>query len=279
MIVGAIARESWRAIGTTAVVCVTDPYGLDEARRILTAELDRIDRAASHYREDSELTLVQQHSGTDVAVSDLLIEAMNAALLSAAATGGLVDPTKGLGCCWRDVSVSAHTVRIPPGAQLDLGATGKAFAADRAAAQIGAALPGAGVLVSLGGDIATAGPAPAGGWPVFVTDDHRSGTEAEGQTINLHSGALATSGTAVRTGPDGRGHHIIDPRSGASAATPWRTASVLADTCVAANTASTASIILGSDAPDWLMRHRFSARLVGHGGDVVTVGDWPGGHP
>jgi thiamine biosynthesis lipoprotein len=278
MIVGAVVRESWAAIGTTAVVCVTDPYGMDKARSILTAELERIDRAASHYREDSELAQVQRHSGTEVAVSDLLIEAMNAALRSAAVTGGLVDPTKGFGCSWRDVSVSTHTVRIPPGAQLDLGATGKAFAADRAAAQIAAALPDAGVLVSLGGDIATAGPAPAGGWPVFVTDDHRSGPEAQGQTINLQAGALATSGTTVRTGPGGRGHHIIDPRVGRPATTPWRTASVLAETCVAANTASTASIILGTDAPSWLTRHGRSARLVGHGGDVVTVGDWPDGN-
>ena len=39
---------------------------------------------------------------------------------------------------------------------------------------------GCGVLVSLGGDIATAGPAPAGGWRIHVTDDHRSDATAPG---------------------------------------------------------------------------------------------------
>jgi thiamine biosynthesis lipoprotein len=49
----------------------------------------------------------------------------------------------------------------------------------------------------------------------------------------------------------------------------------LAETCVDANTASTASIILGSGAPDWLARHGFAARLVGHDGDVLRIGEWP----
>ena len=48
------------------------------------------------------------------------------------------------------------------GTILDLGATAKAWAADLAAAAIHGRL-GCGTLVSLGGDIAVAGPAPAGG--------------------------------------------------------------------------------------------------------------------
>ena len=45
---------------------------------------------------------------------------------------------------------------MPAGTQLDLGATAKAVAADRCARLVHDAL-GTGVLVSLGGDIATAG--------------------------------------------------------------------------------------------------------------------------
>ena len=55
----------------------------------------------------------------------------------------------------------------------------------------------------------------------------------------------------------------------------WRTVSVAAATCVDANTASTAAIIRGERAPGWLARQRLPARLVGHGGEIVTVAGWP----
>ncbi len=96
-----------------------------------------------------------------------------------------------------ELDTALHTVRVPRGVVLDLGATAKAWAADRAAQAIHAAC-GCGVLVSLGGDLATAGAAPAGGWRIHVTDDHRAGPLAPGQTVAVASGGLATSSTAVR---------------------------------------------------------------------------------
>jgi thiamine biosynthesis lipoprotein len=44
---------------------------------------------------------------------------------------------------------------------------------------------------------------------------------------------------------------------------------------VDANTASTAAIVLGEDAPDWLRRHGLPARLVRTDGTVVRVVGWP----
>ena len=168
-----------------------------------------------------------------------------------------------------------RTVRIPRGVELDLGATGKAFAADRAARRIAAAIE-QGVLVGLGGDIAVAGSPPAGGWPVRVTDDHRD-LDGAGPTIALRSGGLATSSTTVRRWlvEGGERHHIVDPRSGASAAEVWRTASVAAATCADANAGSTAAIVLGEAAPAWLARSGLAARLVRREGGVVGVANWP----
>ena len=123
---------------------------------------------------------------------------------------------------WRVVEIdkAVRTVRIPSGVVLDLGATAKALAADRAATRIHEDL-GCGVLVSLGGDISTAGEAPMGGWSIGVCDDGAAGPNSvEGQTVSLSCGALATSSTQVRrwAGPDGEErHHIIDPRLGRSA--------------------------------------------------------------
>ncbi len=158
-----------------------------------------------------------------------------------------------------------------------MGATAKALAADRAAAAGTLAARGSGVLVALGGDIATGGSPPAGGWIVRVTDDHRdAGGEAD-QTIALHDGGLATSSvTARRWMHHGKvQHHIIDPRDGRPVEPVWRTVSVAAATCADANIASTASIVLGHRAPDWLSAHGLPARLVAVDGTVRVQDGWP----
>ncbi len=179
---------------------------------------------------------------------------------------------------WREVSLdgAAGRVRVPAGMRLDLGASAKAWAADRAA-RAAAGACGCGALVSVGGDVASAGAAPAGGWRIRVTDDHRSGESADGQTISIVSGGLATSSTAVRRWlhRGGRMHHIIDPATGAPARTRWRTVSVAAASCVDANTASTAALVRGAGAERWLAQLQLPARLVDNDGGVTAVAGWP----
>jgi thiamine biosynthesis lipoprotein len=177
---------------------------------------------------------------------------------------------------WRTLALDAErgTVAMPRGVRLDLGATAKALAADRAAAAVAAEQPGVGVLVNLGGDIATAGPAPEGGWTVRIAEDHRAPERAPGTHCRIASGALATSSTTVRRWGPGR-HHLIDPRTGRPADGPWRTATVAAATCVDANIASTAAIVLGTDAPEWLAERGLPARVVGRAGDVLALAGWP----
>jgi thiamine biosynthesis lipoprotein len=179
---------------------------------------------------------------------------------------------------WRTVELDAErlTIRVPAPIRLDLGATAKALAADRAA-ETAARATGVGVLVSLGGDIATSGEAPDGGWRVHVTDDHRSDASAPGQTIAISSGGLATSSTAVRRWSHGGAprHHIIDPDTQEPVAGTWRTASVAAVDCVDANIASTAALVRAKEAPAWLEELGLPARLVDPAGRVRTLGDWP----
>jgi FAD:protein FMN transferase len=179
---------------------------------------------------------------------------------------------------WRTVVVNRErsTIRIGSGVRLDLGATAKALAADRAAAAAHRET-GSGVLVNLGGDIAVAGAAPDGGWPVFVTDDHRSSLDAPGQLITIACGGLATSSTTTRRWlQSGRAmHHLIDPATQAPARSSWRTVSVAAASCVDANIASTAAIVRGHPAVGWLTENALPARLVAHDGSVRTVGGWP----
>jgi thiamine biosynthesis lipoprotein len=196
-----------------------------------------------------------------------------------AARGGcrpIIGPRRASGWKLIELDHDSPRVRIPAGIRLDLGATAKALAADRAAAAV-EAKTGAGVLVSLGGDIATAGPAYAEGWDIHGTDDHRDGASAPGQTITITGGGLATSSTSVRRWlHDGRVmHHILDPATGEPVDPVWRTVSVAASSCVDANIASTAALVQGSSALAWLSELNLPARLVTLTGEVQIVAGWP----
>ena len=300
------ATASFPALGTSAAVTVSDARALPAAVAIVQDELRRIDETCSRFRDDSELSLLNRSAGAPFTASPLLICALRVALYAAARTDGDVDPTVGrsLGALgwdsdftvvvarrgqaprlrivpaagWQRVRLDRArcTVRIPAGVEIDLGATAKALAADRCARRVHSATA-ASALISLGGDIALAGAAPSGGWPIRVTDDHRSDATAEGQTIALAGGGLATSSTTVRRWSVGADelHHIVDPRSGAPAGEVWRTVSVAAGTCVAANTASTAAIVRGEPALGWLERSGLPARLVRPDGTTATTCGWP----
>lgn len=293
---------SFDAIGVRNTVVVSDEAALPRALELVRAAVAQLDDVCSRFRGDSELVRLNEAGGG--IVSPLLFAAIDTALRAAERTDGIVDPTVGsqvraLGydrdfqlvlrrgpapvlerrpaSGWRSVDLDRERsgIRLAPGTELDLGATAKAFAADRIARSTHAAtsVP---VLVSLGGDIAVAGPAPDGGWPVLVTDDSR-GLGTAGQVVAIFDGGLATSSTTVRRWRAGgvEVHHIVDPATGAPADETWRTVSVTAATCVAANTASTAAIVLGHSAPAWLAARGLAARLVRPDGAIVRVGGWP----
>jgi thiamine biosynthesis lipoprotein len=298
------ASASWRALGTLVQLVVTEPQCLDRARRWLETDLAEVDAACSRFRPDSEIRALP--GGRPTRVSPLLAEAIAVALRAARLTEGDVDPTVGAAMSaigydrdferierfgpslpvtvrtvpgWREVHLDGQSLTMPAGVQLDLGATAKAWAADRSAIRIASRL-GCGVLVSLGGDIAVAGPAPDGGWRIRVQDvtgspkDPPAGPYA---LIAIGDGGLATSSTAARRWQRGGDllHHILDPRTALPAEPVWRTVSVAAGTCADANAASTAAIIRGRRALGWLAQLGLPSRLVDATGVVFTVAGWP----
>jgi thiamine biosynthesis lipoprotein len=129
--------------------------------------------------------------------------------------------------------------------------------------------------VSLGGDISVCGPAPEGGFSIGIADVCGD-TEAP-TSVAIESGGLATSGIGKRHWTVGGHpvHHLIDPATGLPADSPWRTVSVAAGSCIDANTASTAAMVMGRSAVSWLEAHRLPSRLVGRDGIPVAVGGWP----
>lgn len=303
-----LLRAGFPAIGTTAVVVAHDPHDLVAARRALDGVLVEVDEACSRFRADSELSRLQSHAGTVLPVGPMLWDALQAAARAVTVTGGLVDATVGatlvdLGYDRDFADVAAvptgvdplatprpapgwdaavtmdparRTVCLAPGTVLDLGATAKALAVDVAAAEAGRHCTGP-VLLSVGGDLAVVGPAPAEGWVVRIAASHLAGPEVPGSSVVLREGALATSAPSVRAwGPPGaRRHHIVDPRTGLPAREVWRTVSVAAAHCVDANIASTAAVLLGEDAPGWLTMLGLPSLLCRSDGSTVTTGGWP----
>lgn len=297
-------HHRFTALGTYVHLSTTADLG--RAVELAEAVLAEVDRTCSRFRPDSDLVRANSRAGRWTDVDPLLAAAVSVAADAARESDGLVDPCLGRALveigydqdladvlargdarpvppasarpdAWRDVQVDAHgAVFVPEGVELDLGATAKAWAADLLALSLVEAL-GGDVLVSLGGDVRIAG-SDQRAWPIVVTEHPDGvGDELEPALITLAGGGLATSSTAVRRWRAGGvvQHHLLDPRTGRPAAPYWRTVTATGPTCVAANVASTAAIVLGAEAEAWLTARGVDARLVGVDGTVRRTGDWP----
>jgi FAD:protein FMN transferase len=301
-----IERAAWRALGTS-VHLLTEGGDHAAAREAVVRVLADVDLAYSRFRPDSELSQIRAARGRTTTVSPLLGHAIEVALAAAARTDGAVDPTVGRAMRaigydadfavvaqrlapitihfervpgWRAVRYESwsRSLHVPLGVELDLGSTGKALASDLAAAAAREAASATGVLVSLGGDLATAGTPPEGGWRILAAEDSETPPDADGEVVAIDGGALATSSITVRhwrTTAGATMHHLIDPRTGAPVVGPWRTVAVVAPTCVEANALATAAIVMGDAGRSWLESTGAPARLVGTDGTVVRVGGWP----
>jgi FAD:protein FMN transferase len=300
-----ISRATFSVWGTRATVAMTRDGHLGEALVVLDEELRAFDRACNRFRLDSEVSVLNRWGSSGTPPSRTFLEALAAACRAAELTDGLVDPTIGghisalgydrdidavqadgagpaprsLGRVpgWRCLSFdpTATGFELPEGVELDFGATAKALCVDRAVATIWERTGGA-VAVEIGGDLAVAGPPPPGGWHVSVRRDARRPGGPE-SVVTICDGAVASSGTSSRVWSRGetRLHHIIDPRTGRPAEAIWELVTVAARTCVDANTAATAAVLWGNEAPFRLGQLGLPARLARVGGEVVTVADWP----
>ena len=301
--VGLYRTARW---STTVELVVTNPRAVGAATVVLDRHLDRVEQVASRFRPGSEINrlhaAVTEAPGRNHPVSHDLFELLAIAIRAASLSDGAVDPTVGTALCrlgydrdfslvsdgvagslpapepvpgWQTVSLDRgrSAVGMLPGTVLDLGATAKAWAADRACAAIAGEL-GCGTVVSLGGDVAVAD-APVGGFTIGIADV--CGDASTTVSVAIESGGLATSGIGRRHWRLGgeEVHHLVDPETGLPVHSYWRTVSVAAGSCVDANTASTAAMVKGIGAVTWLEERHLPARLVRPDGLCITTAGWP----
>jgi thiamine biosynthesis lipoprotein len=294
------ASRTWTAWSCTVRLTVDDPAVLGAACGELKALMDRVDKAASRFRPDSELSIVNNRAGSMVPVSRLLVDLVDVSLVAASMSGGAVDPTVGAAVIaagynddiervrrrfpqpaqdpkpipgWEQVRLNRKLalLGVPKDSALDLGAIAKAWTADRAALVLSKRY-GCAVLVEIGGDLRAAGE-PAKPWVITVAE--RAGDP--GVLVTLAHGGLTTSTRTVRRWqtPTGSAHHVIDPRTGHPADGQFRTASVWAPTAVRANTFSTALVATAEAAVGRLTLAGHPARLVADDGEVTELAGWP----
>jgi thiamine biosynthesis lipoprotein len=250
----------WALWSTTVRVVTADPHALPSARRLIDAELGRVELAASRVRNDSEVATLA--TGRRTRISATLTAVLAAALRAARDTDGAIDPSRARGlqtvdhaADWRGIELDerTRTVFVPRGVELDLDVMARAWAADRCASVVADTVD-SGVLVSLGGHIATAGPAGGGAWEILVRDE--GGHPCCGALV------VIPSGLAVVTASSGTGHG-------------YRTATVVAAECVTAATWAVAALADPHAYPEGLRQQGLPARLVGPDGAVTYRGGWP----
>jgi thiamine biosynthesis lipoprotein len=253
-----------------------------------TREADRVerlfeerDRMFSRFRADSELSRVNRAKGRVVSITPQFAEMVAIALQAAASTGGIVDPTLGgaieaagydrdFGALdpsqpvrpgasgrWRDVCVGNGFLFRPRGVRLDLNGVVKGKTVDDSLELIS----GNG-FVSAGGDIAVRG----------TLDVSLPGSG----DVRVLGGGLATSGSVKRRWlRDGVWqHHLIDPRTGSPADSPWAEVTVSAATCLQADIAAKAAFLLGREGARFLERRGLAGRFLLPDGDTVCTANW-----
>jgi FAD:protein FMN transferase len=297
-------EAKFRAMGTDVHLLVVggSVVLLEHAQR----RLEELEARWSRFRPTSELCRLNAADGRPVVVSDDTFALIERACDASKRTAGAFDPTvlpaleragydrdfdaidpddpreptagePAPGCDGIALDPIVRAVRLPPGVRLDLGGIGKGFAADIVAEELLDA-GAAGVCVNLGGDLRVAGESPSGdAWVVEVEIPVDRGEHADPPPLlALAEGAIATTSRCGRVWRRGTKlqHHVIDPRSGLPAVTPWVSATVVAARAVDAEPLAKAALLAGSvaDAGAVLGDHTACGLLVDTNGVIHPAG-------
>lgn len=268
--------HSFRAMNTS-IVLAAEGEQVDEAFTTAQACIEEGEKRFTRFSHDSELMQLNRSSGTLFNASAEMMAVMCAAVEYHLATKGLFNPAilpdlKALGydqsfetilSCgvrqysydhlWVDalpfseinLDLSRNQILLPRGMQIDLGGIAKGWIAEQAARQMSRYVPTCGV--NAGGDMFLIGqPDGHTHWEIGLEDPFD--TSKDLMTLWVEDGAVATSSTTKRLWTQGQlqRHHLIDPRSGQPAQSPWVSVTVFAPNAAQAETFAKAILIAGT---------------------------------
>lgn len=255
------------AMGTVVTIHVVRP-GAEAAIERAFGWFHEIEERCTRFDERSELMQLTTKIGVPVPASAILFEVVQFALRVAEESGGAFDPTLGGamqavgfnrehrtgrivqatiapedGVTFRDVHLDQgrRTITLSRPLILDLGALAKGLAVDAAAREL---QPFADFVIDAGGDLYFGGHDPEGDtWSAGISHPRIEGRLID--ALRVSDQAVCTSGDYERrVEGGGPGHHIRDPRTGASPGA-LASATVVAPTALLADALATAALVLG----------------------------------
>ena len=265
--------------------------------------LAKLDRLWSRFRDDSEISQLNNSPGTPMEVSPETLRLLAQMAWGFSRTIGAFDPTllpalisegydtslvtpalttripthSRLRGSFEDIDIHDREVTLPQGTTLDSGGVGKGLAADMAV-ELALSEGALGALVEVGGDLRVDGLSPRSDqWRLAIENPHDRSQRLS--VVELHNQGLATSTiTKRRFQVEGRDtHHIINPQTLRSAVSDTVQASVIAPTASAAEMWTKVAFVDGSrQLLASAHRHGFEAACLLDTGHWVTSRGWPG---
>ena len=256
-----------------------------EGFELTRAFIDACEIRFTRFSETSELARLNRSAGTWFSASPEMFDLIETALACHLKTDGLFAPsilpelrkvgytvismddlrrdgaapqpaasTKTAIIPFSDIELQRESfaIRLPMGMQIDLGGIAKGWIAERAAHIL--AEYSSACAVSAGGDMFFIGhPSGQTGWEIGLEDPRNPGQDVT--LLWVDKGAVATSSVAKRVWRQGdqMRHHLIDPRTGLPAETPWLSVTVFAPQAAVAEAFAKAILIGGPVAASALI--------------------------
>ncbi|HFE37409.1 MAG TPA: FAD:protein FMN transferase [Gammaproteobacteria bacterium] len=261
---------------------IFDVDGIDEKKiqafaSVAYAEVKRIEKKFSRYRDDNIVYQINHARGKAVRVDDETRRLLNYADQLYHLSDGLFDITSGVLrrvwhfdggsnipdqkaiasilplVGWSKIILGDSFISLPESMEIDFGGIGKEYAVDRSA-QLLRTQGGKNFLINYGGDLYASGPRlDGGGWMIGLDDPAHTGKQSL-SSFELTRGGVATSGDARRfLLSDGvRYSHILHPRTGWPVAGAPRSVTVVAPSCTEAGMLATFGMLHGAGAKEFL---------------------------
>jgi thiamine biosynthesis lipoprotein len=279
-----VETYTFSAMSTSLTAAAQGPAAeVREGFRQVEALVAAHERRFTRFSEQSELSALNRAAGGWFAASPEMIEVVSLAQRYHRETGGLFNPgiLNALERAGYDrsieklralerIEIPAHwpapagampefrrveiderrgAIRLPQGLRIDLGGIAKGWIAEQAARRLSQFAPVC--SVEAGGDLFAIGvPAGEPGWMVGLEDPFHP--EENLLVLAVGPGAVATSSVIKRRWKAAPGaperHHLIDPRSGEPAETPWACMTVIAEHAAQAEVLAKAALIGGNES-------------------------------